>query len=94
MKIEDRIIEILENEVRPRLSEHNGDIEFVGYKDGVVEVKLLGECNGCISAKYTVEDIVEAALKEEIPEIKKVQLVSYVNEDILDFARKILNKSI
>lgn len=92
MQIEDRINEIFKNKVRPHLSEHNGDIEFVGYKDGIVEVKLLGQCNGCISAKYTIEDTVEIALKEEIPEIKSVELVNYVNEDMLAMARKILNK--
>ena len=92
MDIENRINEILENKVRPHLSEHNGDIEFVSLRDGIVEVKLLGQCSSCISADQTVRDTVETALKEALPEIKGVQLVKYINQDMLDMARKILNK--
>lgn len=87
------IEKILETNVRPKLAEHYGNIELLSVKDGIVEVKLLGECKGCISAKYTVEDLVEAALKESIPSVKKVVLINQVSEDLLDQARKILNGS-
>ncbi|MGH4117653.1 NifU family protein [Clostridium sp.] len=88
------IEKILELIVRPKLAEHNGNIELVSVdNDGIVQVKLLGECSGCISAKYTVEDLVETPLKEAIPGIKKVILKNEVSEDLLDQARKILSKS-
>lgn len=87
------IEKILEVNVRPKLAEHNGNIELVSVDDGIVQVKLLGECSGCISAKYTVEDLVETPLKEAIPGIKKVILKNEVSEDLLDQARKILSKS-
>jgi Fe-S cluster biogenesis protein NfuA len=85
------IEKIIELDVRPKLAEHYGNIELVSYFDGIVEVKLLGECSGCMSAKFTVEDLVEPALKNKIPSIKKVILKSGVSEDLLEQARKILN---
>ena len=87
------IEKILEMNVRPKLAEHYGNIELVSFIDGIVEVKLLGECKGCLSAKYTVEDLVETALKEAIPSIKKVILINEVSEELLEQARKFLNES-
>ncbi|MCB2296070.1 NifU family protein [Clostridium algoriphilum] len=86
------IEKILEKNVRPKLADHYGNVELVSVVDGIVEVKLLGQCKGCLSAKYTIEDIVEAELKKEIPEIKKVVLINEVSDELLDQARKILNK--
>jgi Fe-S cluster biogenesis protein NfuA len=85
------IEKILKVNVRPKLAEHYGNIELVSVNDGIVEVKLLGECSGCLSAKFTVEDLVEPTLKEAIPGIKKVILKNGVSEALLDQARKILN---
>lgn len=84
---------ILELNVRPKLAEHYGNIKLISASDGIVEVKLLGQCKGCLSAKYTVEDLVEVALKEVIPSIKKVVLKNEVSEALLEQARKILNDS-
>ncbi len=87
------IEKILEMNVRPKLADHYGNIELVSFRDGIVEVKLLGQCKGCLSAKYTIEDLVEAALKEAMPDIKKVILINEVNEELLEQARKILRES-
>jgi len=87
------IEKILEENVRPKLAEHYGNIELVSFEDGIVEVKLLGQCKGCLSAKYTIEDIVEASLKEAIPGIKKVILINEISEELLEQARGILNNS-
>jgi len=84
------IEKILEMNVRPKLADHYGNIELVSAIDGIVEVKFLGQCKGCLSAKFTVEDLVEVALKEAIPGIKKVILINQVNEELLEQARKIL----
>lgn len=92
--MEEKIREVLETKVKPQLSEHDGGIELLGYRDGIVEVKLLGQCSGCPSAKFTVENTVEAVLMQEIPEIKGVELVACISRETLDFAKKILNKEI
>ncbi|MCB2308220.1 NifU family protein [Clostridium estertheticum] len=86
------IEKILESNVRPKLADHYGNIELISCDDGIVEVKLMGQCKGCLSAKYTVENLVEAVLKEAIPTIKKVILRNEVSQDLLEQARKFLNE--
>jgi Fe-S cluster biogenesis protein NfuA len=87
----DEVNKILDTCVRPTLAKHYGDIKLVSVENGVVEVKLLGSCNGCPSATSTVENIVEAALKEAIPSIKNVVIKNEISEELWDTARKILN---
>lgn len=89
----DRVNSIINEKVRPALKEHNGDIELIDAKDGVVTVKLLGQCSGCPSAKFTLEHVVQTTLQNEVPEIKEVIATHEVSEELLDMARKILNKN-
>lgn len=88
----EKVNEVIRTKVKPHLYEHYGDIELVSVEEGVVKVKLLGACKGCPSAKFTIEDVVETALKAEIPEIKEVVLVNEISQDLIDMAKKILNK--
>lgn len=90
--MKERVLKIIEEKVRPYLNSHNGDVEVIEVKDGVVKVKLLGQCSGCISAKYTVQDLVGGSIKDEIPEIKSVEVIDYIDKDTLNLARRILSK--
>ena len=46
----DNIQRILEEDVRPALMAHEGDVELISYESQVVKVKLHGKCSGCPSA--------------------------------------------
>ncbi len=72
--MEEKIKDVLE-EVRPSLQRDGGDVEFVDYTDGIVEVKLKGACAGCPLSQLTIKNYVEKLLKEKIPEIKEVKAV-------------------
>jgi len=87
----DEINNVINTKIRPLLAEHNGDIEFVKVNNGVAYVKLLGACSGCPSAKFTMEELVSSVLKE-IPEVKEVQLVNPISNEMMDFARQLLSK--
>ena len=39
--------QLLETLVRPALRAHNGDVELVGYQDGILRLRMLGQCAGC-----------------------------------------------
>ena len=90
----DNIQRILEEEVRPALMAHEGDVELISYESQVVKVKLHGKCSGCPSAYLTTEELIAAKIKEKMPEVKDVVLVQEVNPELLDFARRILNHEI
>ena len=61
--------------IRPMLQADGGDVEFVDVEDGVVKVRLQGACAGCPMSQMTLAFGIEKALKERIPEVKKVEAV-------------------
>ncbi|MDG6223063.1 MAG: NifU family protein [Candidatus Bathyarchaeota archaeon] len=72
--LEERVKKALE-QVRPQLQADGGDIEYVGFDNGVVKVKLKGACNGCPMSAMTLQWGVENFLKKQISEVKKVEAV-------------------
>jgi Fe-S cluster biogenesis protein NfuA len=70
------IEEVLE-EIRPMLQSHGGDIELVEWleEEKTAQVKLTGGCSRCPMAQMTLKNLVEASLKEKLPEIKKVESI-------------------
>ena len=74
MEIKEKVEKVLTEEVSPMLSMHGGGIELVSVTgDGTVKVKLTGGCHGCPSAQMTLTAVVEDAIKNKVPEIKKVE---------------------
>lgn len=61
--------------IRPALRADGGDVEFLGYADGVVKVKLTGACAGCPMATITLKNHIEHMLKSRIPEVTAVESV-------------------
>lgn len=86
----EEIEKVLEEYVRPKLLEHEGDVQIVDYKDKVLKVRLLGKCSGCPSASLTTEELIAAEVKEHIPEIEDVVLINEVSPQLLDMARQIM----
>ena len=72
--MEDRVKEAIEK-IRPLLQRDGGDIEFVSVEEGVVKVRLKGACSGCPMSQMTLKGAVEKSIKEEIPEIERVEAV-------------------
>jgi Fe-S cluster biogenesis protein NfuA len=76
MDMTERVEQVL-SEVRPALQAHGGDVELVEVTDeNVVKVKLQGACRGCPMSQMTMTMGIEAAIKEQIPEIEAVEAVA------------------
>lgn len=56
------IKELLETRVRPAIQEDGGDIEFKGFNDGQVLLKLRGACRTCDSSTVTLKNGIESML--------------------------------
>jgi NFU1 iron-sulfur cluster scaffold homolog, mitochondrial len=67
-----KIIDLLDNYVRPAVEQDGGNITFKSYHDGIVTVNLQGSCSGCPSASITLKAGIENLLKRMIPEVKEV----------------------
>ena len=72
-EIEKKIIQILDQNIRPAVAKDGGDIKFKNFENGVVRVQLQGSCSGCPSSKMTLKQGVENLLCHYIPEIKQVE---------------------
>ena len=56
------IKELLETRIRPAIQEDGGDIEFRGFEDGMVLLKLRGACRTCDSSTVTLKNGIESML--------------------------------
>ena len=64
------------DQIRPALQADGGDVELIDVTDdGVVKVALQGACRGCPMSQLTLANGVERVLKEQIPEIVRVEPV-------------------
>ena len=70
--MEERIEQILAEQVRPFLAMHGGGVDLVEYRDNKVYLKMFGGCQGCASSAATLRDGIEAIFKSEINEQTEV----------------------
>ena len=74
-EVEKKIIQILDQKIRPAVAKDGGDIKFKEFKDGVVKVQLQGSCSGCPSSTMTLKQGVQNLLCHYIPEVKQVEAI-------------------
>lgn len=71
--VENKIIEVLEQYIRPAVESDGGLITFKELKDGIVTVQMRGSCSGCPSSTMTLKAGIEALLKRLLPDhVKEV----------------------
>jgi len=68
-------VEAALDKIRPALQADGGDVELVDIEGGVVKVRLVGACRGCPMSQITLSNGVERVLKQEIPEVERVEPV-------------------
>ncbi|HKP76872.1 MAG TPA: NifU family protein [Longimicrobiaceae bacterium] len=66
-KIEDTL-----DVIRPALREDGGDVELVGFDEGVLQLRLVGACSACPISTMTVKQGIERRIKSAIPEVREV----------------------
>tara|TARA_Y100001970_G_C14036904_1_gene751604 strand:- start:389 stop:949 length:561 start_codon:yes stop_codon:yes gene_type:complete len=68
-----KINDVLDNKIRPAVARDGGDIKFVSFKDGTVNVELKGSCSGCPSSLMTLKNGVKNLLCHYVKEVKNVE---------------------
>ena len=74
-EIENNIIKILDQKIRPAVAKDGGDIKFKSFENGIVKVQLQGSCSGCPSSTLTLKQGVKNLLKHYIKEVKEVEAI-------------------
>ena len=74
-EIEEKIVKILDQKIRPAVARDGGDIKFKEFKNGIVKVQLQGSCSGCPSSTMTLKQGVQNLLCHYLPEVKEVEAI-------------------
>ncbi len=76
-KMDDTKQQVLDliHKVRPYLQRDGGDIEVINVEDGIVYVKMLGACDGCMALDVTLKQGIETMLLENVPGVIAVVTV-------------------
>ncbi len=76
-ELEERIIAILDDEIAPAVARDGGNITFMSFEKGTVNVVLRGACSGCPSSTVTLKNGIEALLKNRLPgEVEEVVAIN------------------
>jgi Fe-S cluster biogenesis protein NfuA/nitrite reductase/ring-hydroxylating ferredoxin subunit len=79
--IEERVMAALDS-VRPYMESHGGNIELLGFEDGVVKLRLEGSCKSCRASSSTLELAVRQALQEAAPDLLGMDVEGVVEEEL------------
>eukprot|EP00927_Polykrikos_kofoidii_P074532 TRINITY_DN70531_c0_g1_i1.p1 TRINITY_DN70531_c0_g1~~TRINITY_DN70531_c0_g1_i1.p1 ORF type:complete len:280 (+),score=45.03 TRINITY_DN70531_c0_g1_i1:44-841(+) len=82
--IEEKIVELLEERVRPFVQQDGGDITFERFEpaDGIAYLHLQGACKGCPQSDVTLQTGVRNLILHYIPEVKDVCSAATEEEEI------------
>jgi Fe-S cluster biogenesis protein NfuA len=74
--LEDEIRAVIAEQIAPAVHRDGGDVELVGFSNGVVKVSMVGACRSCPSSSATLHHGIERTLKEAFPgRVERVEAV-------------------
>ncbi len=68
-----QIRDLIDSRVRPAVAGDGGDIQYRGFREGVVYLTMQGACSGCPSSTATLKHGIENLLKHYVPEVTEVR---------------------
>jgi Fe-S cluster biogenesis protein NfuA/nitrite reductase/ring-hydroxylating ferredoxin subunit len=78
--LDERVTAALDS-VRPYMESHGGNIELLGFEDGVVKLRLEGSCKSCRASSSTLELAVRQALHEAAPDLLGMDVEGVVEDE-------------
>ena len=58
--------------IRPAVQADGGDMKLASVNDGVVNIEMLGACQGCPLSIATLKSGIERILKDKVPGVVEV----------------------
>ena len=58
--------------IRPAVQADGGDIKLASVNDGVVNIEMLGACQGCPLSIATLKSGIERIIKDKVPGVVEV----------------------
>jgi Fe/S biogenesis protein NfuA len=67
-----RVQKVIDERIAPSLAGHGGWVELMAVDGDTATIQFGGGCQGCGMSQVTLKEGIEAAILQEVPEIKKV----------------------
>ncbi|MBO5529122.1 MAG: NifU family protein [Bacilli bacterium] len=88
-----RLIEATLDKIRPFLQRDGGDVDYIGFRDGIVYVTMVGACQGCSFAQEDISAGVEIILMEEVPGVIAVKSDDIPEDIMADYLNRKVNQA-
>jgi Fe/S biogenesis protein NfuA len=66
------VVAVLDEQVNPAIASHGGQAQLVAVEQPVAYVVLSGGCQGCGMAAATLQQGIEVAIVEAVPEVERI----------------------
>jgi Fe/S biogenesis protein NfuA len=70
--VETRVAQVIDRRINPAIAQHGGRAMLDHVAGDVAYVRLGGGCQGCGMATVTLDQGIESAILESVPEIRQV----------------------
>jgi len=70
--VEARVAQVIDRRINPAIASHGGQAMLDHVQDDIAYVRLGGGCQGCGMATVTLDQGIESAILESVPEIRQV----------------------
>lgn len=70
--VEERVSQVIQRRINPAIAQHGGRAMLDRVEQGIAYVRLGGGCQGCGMATVTLDQGIESAILESVPEIRQV----------------------
>ena len=67
-----RVQKVIDERISPSLASHGGWVELLAVDGDAAVIQFGGGCQGCGMSQVTLKEGIEAAILQEVPEIKRV----------------------
>ncbi len=67
-----KIEKLMDEQIRPALASHGGNVEIIDIDNGKLFLRLQGGCQGCSSSSATLRDGIARLVQSTYPEINEV----------------------
>jgi len=61
--------------IRPAVQADGGDLKLSKVENGVVNIEMLGACQGCPLSIATLKSGIERIIKEKVPGVREVNAI-------------------
>jgi Fe/S biogenesis protein NfuA len=70
--VAERVMQVIERHINPAIAMHGGRARLERIQEGIAYVRLGGGCQGCAVASVTLDQGIESAILQAVPEIRQV----------------------